>query len=119
MRLAVYVLVALFFGALLGQPATSARNRADKEKPFVHVPDTVSPEARKYLESLPDPTTLPASPAADDLAGWERAWKAGEADTELKVQATLKRYKPTVKERKLGGVPVLDITPQGWKDNGK
>jgi acetyl esterase/lipase len=62
---------------------------------------------------------VPASPAADDLPGWERAWRKGEADSEPKVQATLKRYQPTVKERKLGGVPVLDVTPKGWKDNGK
>jgi acetyl esterase/lipase len=85
----------------------------------VQVPDTVSPEARKYLESIPDPATVPASPASDDLAGWERAWKKGEADSEPKVQATLDRYKPTVKERKIGGVPVLEVTPKGWKDNGK
>jgi acetyl esterase/lipase len=85
----------------------------------VQVPDTVSAEVRKYLEALPDPATIPASPAADDRAGWKRAWEAGEADTEPKVRATLKRYGPTVKERKLGGVPVLEVIPKSWRDNGK
>ncbi|MBI1916648.1 MAG: alpha/beta hydrolase [Planctomycetes bacterium] len=109
------------FGAcvLLGGLATSAQDRPEKEKSFVHVGDTVSPEARQYLESLPDPATLPAWPAPSDVTGWKRAWEAGEAASEPKVQATLKRYEPTVKERKLGGVPVLDIKPKGWKDNGK
>ena len=73
----------------------------------------------EYLESLPDPATLPTSPAADDHAGWKRAWGEGEKATEPKVQATLNRYGPTVEERKLGGVPVLDVKPKGWKDNGK
>jgi len=103
-------------GALLNWLSAYAQ---DRPMPFVNVPDTVSPEARKYLESLPDPATLPAWPAPDDLVGWKRAWLAGEAASEPKVQATLKRYEPTVKERKLGGVPVLDIKPNGWKDNGK
>src|SRR5207302_843736 len=76
-------------------------------------------EARKYMESLPDPATLPVSPAAGDSAGWKRAWEAGEAASEPKVKATLKRYEPTVEERKLGGVPVLDIKPKGWKDSVK
>jgi len=113
-------LVALLFVCVLfGRALESAPDRTDREKPFVQVPDTVSPEARKYLESLPDPATLPAAPAFDDRAGWKRAWEAGEADTQPKVAAALKRYGPTVKERKLGGVPVLDITPKGWKNNGK
>src|SRR5258706_14727208 len=89
------------------------------KKPFVQAADTVPPEARKYLESLPDPATSPAWPAADDIAGWKRTWQAAEAASEPKVQATLKRYGPAVEERKLGGVPVLDIKPKGWKDNGK
>lgn len=88
-------------------------------KPFVEVPDTVSPEARKYLESLPDPANLPIWPAAADLPGWKRAWEAAEAASEPKVKATLKRYEPTVVARKLGGVPVLDIKPRGWQKSAK
>ena len=97
----------------------SAQDRSIMPKPFVAVPDTVSPQARTYLESLPDPATQAAWPAADDIAGWKKTWEAGESASEPKVQATLKRYQPTVKELKLGGVPVLDIKPRGWKDNGK
>jgi epsilon-lactone hydrolase len=88
-------------------------------KPFVHVPNTVSVEARRYLESLADPASRPAFPAADDIAGWKRVWEANEVAHQPKVEATLKRLDPLVVERKLGGVPVLDIKPKGWKDNGK
>ena len=103
-------------GALLAWLAASA---PDRQKPFVRVPDTLSPEARRYLESLPDPATLPAWPEPDDLAAWKKTWEAGEKASAPLVEATLKRHEPTVTERKLGGVPVLDVKPRGWKDNGK
>jgi monoterpene epsilon-lactone hydrolase len=88
-------------------------------KPFAPVADTVSPPAREYLESLPDPATLPEWPKPDDAAGWKKAWEASEADSEPRVRATLKRYGPTVEKQVIGGVGVLAITPKGWKDNGK
>jgi monoterpene epsilon-lactone hydrolase len=106
-------------GALLNWQFACAQDRSAMTTTFVSVPDTVSPEARKYLESLPDPAGLPVLPAPGDLVGWKRVWEAGEAANEPRVRATLKRYEPTVKKRKLGGVPALDIKPKGWKDNGK
>lgn len=123
MRTRVVVLTGLVVGlTLLGGtlflPAP-AQDRPAVTKPFVNVPDTVSPEARKYLESLADPATKPAMPASDDVAGWKRVWTAAEAAEEANVAAVLKRYEPTVVAKKLGGVPVLDIRPKGWKDNGK
>ncbi|MCE9562868.1 MAG: alpha/beta hydrolase [Planctomycetes bacterium] len=113
------VVVLLVGGTLMSRHTTPARERPADGKPFAHVPDTVSPEAKKYLESLPDPSTLPVWPAPDDLVAWKRNWDAGETASEPKVLATLKRYEPSVKEAKVGGVPVLDIKPKGWKDNGK
>lgn len=82
-------------------------------------PDTISPEARKYLETLPDPATLPDWPLPDDLAGWKRVWQAEETASEPKVRATLERYGPTVTPRKLGGVPVLEVKPKGWKASAR
>ena len=90
-----------------------------QEGAFVHVPDTVSWEARKYLETLPDPATMAAWPAPEDRAGWKRAWEAVEAASELNVRAALKRYEPTSVERKIGSVPVLDVKPKGWKESTK
>ena len=113
------ITTAVLLCALFGTLAAIAQNRPVTKKPFVQVPDSVSPQAREYLESLPDPATLPAWPAPADLDGWKRAWEAGETASELKVQATLKRYEPTIEKRKLGGVPVLDIKPKGWQENGK
>ncbi len=99
--------------------SVSAADRPADKKPFVQVPDTASVEARKYLESLPDPATLPAAPAADDVAGWKRVWQANEKANEPRVKSTLDRYEPMLAERMLGVVPVIDIKPKGWKDDGK
>ncbi|MCE9531895.1 MAG: alpha/beta hydrolase [Planctomycetes bacterium] len=111
----------ILFGslALFGWFAAAAPDQPAKKRPFLQVPDTVSPPVRAYLESLPDPSTLPAWPAPDDVAGWKRDWEAGEKASEPKVQITLKRFEPTVAKRKLGGVPVLDIKPNGWKESKK
>jgi acetyl esterase/lipase len=35
------------------------------------------------------------------------------------VLSTLKEHEPTITERKLGGVPVLDIKPKGWTESRK
>ncbi len=31
----------------------------------------------------------------------------------------LKSYQPIIKKRKISGVPIIEITPKDWKDNGK
>src|SRR5262245_36612991 len=118
-RARVTLLLALVACALVGWLAVSAQDRPAGGKPFVQAADTVSPEARAYLESLPDPASLAAWPAPGDHAGWKRAWQAGEAASEPSVRAALKRYGPAVEDRKCGGVPVLVVKPKGWKDNGK
>jgi acetyl esterase/lipase len=97
----------------------ASAGQGTKMKPFLEVPDTVSPEARKYLESLPDPASIPQWPAPDDAVAWKRLWDAGEAASEPKVKATLRRYEPVVARRLLGGVTVMDVKPKGWKNNGK
>jgi acetyl esterase/lipase len=42
-----------------------------------------------------------------------------EADSKAKSAPLLQRYEHSVKEAKLGGVPVLDVCPKGRKENGK
>lgn len=96
MRLQAILIFAMLFNALLICRIGSAEERPTKEEPFAPIPDTISPEARKYLESLSNPSTLPAWPASDDLPGWKRLWEAGEVASAPKVDATLKRYEPVV-----------------------
>jgi acetyl esterase/lipase len=83
------------------------------------LPDTISPEVRAYLQSLPDPATLPEWPHPHNPAAWQKKWEETEAANGSKVEAILKRYEPVVQLRRIGGVRCLDIKPKGWKDNGK
>ena len=84
-----------------------------------HIPDTISTEAREYLKSLEDPASLPESPAADDLEGWKKAWDENETLHQEENDVVVQQYEPTIAPRELGGVPVLDIRPKNWQDNGK
>src|SRR5262249_52083537 len=83
-----------------GWLAALAEEGPIKRKPM-ETPDTVSPQTRGYLESLPDPASLPAWPAADDSAGWKRLWQAAESASEPRVKFALKRFDPAVVERKI------------------
>lgn len=104
---------------LLLSSAVLTGTEAPMPMSFLEIPDTVSAEARQYLQTLGNPATFPDWPAANDLDGWKRQWQIEEKASEPKVQATLKRYAATVTERKFGGVAVLEITPKNWQDNGK
>jgi len=90
-----------------------------QQRPYVHIPDTVSPQAQAFLRTLQDPALMPAFPEPDNLAGWEKVGAFAEADGKAKSAPLLQRYEHTVTEGRLGGVPVLDVRPQHWQDNGK
>jgi len=89
-----------------------------QQHPYVNVPETVSKEAQEFLRTLRDPALMPAFPDAGDLAGWKKVQAFAEAGTATSAPR-LKRYEHTVGETSLGGVPVLDVRPKNWTDNGK
>src|SRR5262245_24837955 len=91
----------------------------EKSKRYAHVPNTVSAALREYLAKLPDPAQRPRFPAPDDFDGWKRFHQAREKDLEPRVESALQKYEPLVTERKVGGIPVLDIKPKGWKNSQK
>lgn len=86
---------------------------------FVHVPETISREAQAFLRTLTDPALRPRFPDAADLAGWEKVQAWAEADGRAKSAPILARYEHTVREDTFGGVPVLDVRPAGWTDDGR
>lgn len=90
-----------------------------EQRPFVHIPITVSSLAQQFLATLKDPALVPAFPDPADLSGWRKLQAWAEADGKAKSEPLLKRYAHTVIEGKLGGVPILDVRSKGWKDNGK
>src|SRR5512139_558674 len=88
-------------------------------QPYVHIPETVSQQAQEFLRTLKDPALNPAFPDPTDIAGWKKLQAWAEADAKAKSEPLLKRFEHTVEAGELGGIPVLDVRPKGWKDNGK
>ncbi len=90
------------------------------------IPDTVSPEARAVLGRDRPKTPQPPLPAPDDLAAWAAhrpapyyfPAPAGQLFAALR-KAALERYQPQLAETVMGGIPVLDLKPRAWKENGK
>lgn len=118
-KLTIWTVSTLLVGgvllATLTLPVVSQqKKRSEEAKFFVYVPDTVSPAFQKFLRKLPDPALRPNFPAPDDIDGWKRFHQKREKDLEPRVQRALKEHEPTLIQRKLGGVPVLDIKPKGW-----
>jgi acetyl esterase/lipase len=92
---------------------------ATQQRPYVHVPSTISRQAQAFLQTIGDPHRTPRFPDPGDLDSWRKLQAWAEADGRAKSEPLLVRYKHIVEELNLGGIPVLDIRPQGWKDNGK
>jgi monoterpene epsilon-lactone hydrolase len=81
-----------------------------------NVPTTISKEAQEAAASLG--RIEGPVPEPDDVEGWKAAWQATE-DASKGEDSVVKEFSVAVKEMKLGGVPVIDVRPKNWKDNGK
>jgi monoterpene epsilon-lactone hydrolase len=81
-----------------------------------NVPTTISKEAQEAAASLG--RIEGPVPEPDDVQGWGAAWQATE-DASMGEDYVVKGFNAAVKETKLGGVPVIDVRPKNWKDNGK
>ena len=88
--------------------------------PPVPLPDTISPQAKAVIEFLESAGLKQLKgPAPDDLAGWKALHDAQEKALEAPNKAVLDHLGATVTDAVVGGVPVLDIRPKGWTDDGR
>jgi epsilon-lactone hydrolase len=85
----------------------------------LHIPETVSKEAQNFLRTLKDPALAPPFPDPSDLDSWKKVHAFVEKDALAQGEPIVKRYAPTVTERTVEGVAVLDVRPKGWKENRK
>ena len=83
------------------------------------VPTTISEGWQDVYEKLPDPTQMATLPGPDDIEAWGKVHSSIEEAQEANVQRIIKHYGLNVVSRDFGGVPVLEVTPSDWKDNGK
>lgn len=86
--------------------------------PYTQVPSTVSRDWAVYFESLPELASLPPLPAHGDLEVWRQRNRATEAE---RLEAGFGDPGPEVEvvECEIGGIPVLDVRPEGWVDDGR
>ncbi|HEX4489491.1 MAG TPA: alpha/beta hydrolase [Terriglobales bacterium] len=108
--------ISIFIIALLASHFATAQTSS-----AVYVPSTVSPHAANTLRRMTGPQGLPL-PEPNDIEGWKKI--RNYTPPQLKpifddVNRELKRYPSTSIHRMLGGIPVVEVRPQGWKDNGK
>ena len=86
----------------------------------IYIPPSMSPEAQEFLKSLVKLKTYALEvPGPDDLAGWQKGHALGEQRFKERADQALAAFPATVTDTELGGVPVVDLRPQGWNDNGK
>ncbi len=83
------------------------------------LPETISDQAKTHLQAMPDPLTLKPNPDADDIKGWAVVNQALEEKLRPDNQAIIERFEPTITEKVIHSVPVIEVLPKGWKDNGK
>jgi len=83
------------------------------------VPTTVSEGWRDVYAAIPDPTLTPPMPGPDDIEAWGDIHRASEEAPAAEVDEIIRRYDIEVEARDFAGVPVLEVTPKGWQDNGK
>ena len=85
-----------------------------------YIPTTISPEAQKVLAAIYASKAYERKvPAVDDMEGWRTEHAAFELAAKETNDKAVEVSKVTVADAKLGGVPVLDIRPNDWKDNRK
>ena len=86
----------------------------------VPLPNTISPQAKAVIEFLESTGFMDLkAPAADDVAGWKALHDAQEQALVEPNKAVLDQIGATVIDTMIGGVPVLDIRPKGWSDDGR
>ena len=91
----------------------------DNKTPYAYIPDTISEQAKKIISNYENPNLLPTLPERENFKAWTEIQKARDEAVIKSHQGIVKRLQPVVSEREIGGVPVLDVKPAGWNDNGK
>lgn len=80
---------------------------------------TISKEAATAAAELDALGGGSVLPPGKDKAAWRSAWEANEQDQKAGNDAVVKTYGALVRKLDINGVPVVEIKPRNWRDNGK
>lgn len=89
-----------------------------RAQPPYWIPTTISPEWQEALKTWTGPTDE-TFPAPHEVDRWRALQRQGDRFIGRMSEPLLARYQPTIATGELGGVPVLDIRPRDWQDNGR
>jgi len=96
----------------LGQNETSSNST-------ITIPTTIAKETQNALINITTQTPEFVTPGPNDLKGWNEMNKQYSSMFSEQSQSLVESFKPNITSTKLGNVPVLDIKPKNWMDNGK
>ena len=85
----------------------------------IFIPTTISKQAQEMLKNLTMNIPTFSTPDPEDLEGWKKLNQQLESMAIFGPQHVIDRYLSNITYTKLGGVNVIDVKPQDWKDNGK
>ncbi|WP_299157904.1 alpha/beta hydrolase [uncultured Eudoraea sp.] len=110
------------------QPVDVNNNEGSLEKGVISDKDislynyasqTISPEAKEIINAFTSAKSKPHVPLPEDKERWKTVQHQVEIATKDQNEAFIAQLGLKVTELNLGGIPVLDIKPNNWKDNGK
>jgi epsilon-lactone hydrolase len=82
------------------------------------VPTTISPEWQEAVRGL-DGARAPRFPGPDDVTAWAEIRRANDASARDAAAATAVRYGASVRERRVGPLRALEVTPRGVRRDGR
>jgi hypothetical protein len=83
----------------------AAAQPTNEEKPFLHIPEDVSPEFQAYLRTLNDPALMPRFPDAGDLDSWKKVQAAAERLPEARESRVARKKIADFVRKYLGEAP--------------
>lgn len=94
-------------------------DKEDEDSRFF-VPTTISTEWQTFLKNPP----FPIFPIHEDLSeldaeGWHQRWVANEEVFSQYASSLKSSYRCSIEEKEIGGIPVIDIYPEDWKNDGR
>jgi len=85
----------------------------------VHIPDTISDEWKEQYLNYPDPNNFPVAPSKYDVEAWKVLQSSFEEQSIAQSAEFITQLGVVYESTELGDVPVIDVKPKGWEENGK
>lgn len=113
------ILLLLVQTGLARQKRYAKRRPSNQEFVGYYIPKTISEKAQIELQNWDYSLLDMVLPGPNDLKGWKKAQQKIENDFSKINQTVIQEYEPTIDQKQVGDIFVLDIKPFGWRDNGK